>query len=81
MQFYWVLWSVCGVFIGYGIVSLLMRIEKHLSVLTAYRILNDFHQQVDRGEADPITERTVREADEMLRKSIRLMVVKEDEND
>lgn len=81
MHFYWIFWSICAVFLGYKLVAISMRIEKHLSVITAYRILNEYKQQVDRGNADPIMERTVREADEMLRRSVGLMVVREDEND
>lgn len=81
MQFYWVLWSICAVFLGYTIVSILTKIEKHLSVITAYQILNKYKEQIDRGDADPIMERTVKEADEMLRKSVGLMVIRKDEND
>lgn len=81
MQFYWIFWSICAVFFGYGIVSILTKIEKHLSVITAYQILNKYKEQIDRGDADPIMERTVKEADEMLLKSVGLMVVKEDKND
>ena len=81
MQFYWIFWSICAVFLGYAIVSILTKIEKHLSVIAAYRILSEYKEHVDRGDADPIMERTVREADEMLLKSVGLMVIRKDEND
>ena len=81
MNFYWVFWSICTVFLGYGIVSILTKIERHLSVITAYRILSEYKEKIDHGDADPLMERTVREADEMLRQSIGLMVIREDEND
>lgn len=81
MQFYWVFWSICAAFLEYAIVSILTKIERHLSVITAYQILNKYKEQIDRGNADPIMERTVREADEMLQKSVGLMVVRKDEND
>ena len=81
MNFYWVFWSVSVVFLGYKIVSLMIRIEKHLEVLATYKIMDNFREKLAKGEVDPMEKKAFEAFNDSINDAFKIIVLNGDEDD